>query len=98
MPTLDDVMAALGRLELKANQHGALLQRLINGENLMATQLDALISALNDNTNAVAARIDKLISELGDVVTPTQLAELQTVSDHLKALGQDPGNPVPPAP
>ena len=98
MPTLDDVMASLSRIELRLNQQGATLQRLVNGENLMASQLDTLIQALNDNTNAVSARIDKLISELGDVVTPAQLAELQAVSDHLKTLGQDPQNPVPPAP
>ena len=28
--------------------------------------------------------------------TPEQLAELQSISDHLKALGADPANPVPP--
>lgn len=98
MPTLDDVMAVLGRIELRLNQHGGLLNRLITGEQLMGTQLDTLITNLNDNTNAVAARIDRLIAQLGDVVSPTQLAELQAVSDHLKTLGQDPGNPVPPAP
>lgn len=64
----------------------------------MATQLDTLIQALNDNTNAVAARLDKLIAEVGDTVTPAQLTELQAVSDHLKALGQDPQNPVPTPP
>lgn len=64
----------------------------------MASQLDTLIQSLNDNTNAVSARSDKLISELGDAATPEQIAELQAVSDHLKALGQDPENPVPAAP
>lgn len=98
MPTLDDVMATLSRIELRLNQHGATLQRLVSGENLMASQLDAFIAALNDNTNAVSARIDRLIAQLGNVVTPAQLTELQAVSDHLKALGQDPTNPVPTPP
>ena len=66
------------------------------------SKLDDLISSLNDNTNAVAARLDKLGTELaaaGQAPTEAQLGELQAISDHLKALGADPANPVPaPAP
>lgn len=101
MPTLDDVMAALSRIELRLTQQEAALGRLVAGENLMATQLDTLIQSLNDNTNAVSARIDRLVATIGNQdnqVTPAELAELQALSDHLKALGQDPQNPVPPVP
>lgn len=61
----------------------------------MANAIDDLVTSLNDNTNLVAARIDRLITAVGNNVTPEQLAELTAISDHLKALGQDPANPVP---
>lgn len=64
----------------------------------MANELDAVIASLNANTNTVATRIDNLIAALaasGQAPTPEQLAELNTISDHLKALGADPANPVP---
>lgn len=64
----------------------------------MANTLDTIIADLNTNTNAVSARLDKLIAEIGDSVTADQAAALQAVSDHLKALGQDPSNPVPTPP
>ena len=65
---------------------------------IVATQLDQIITDLNANTNAVSARLDRIIAQLGDKVTPDQLAQLQAVSDHLKALGQDPADPVPTVP
>lgn len=66
----------------------------------MAT-LEDLITSLNDNTNAVATHLDKLTAELaaaGQAPTAGQLATLQAISDHLKALGSDPANPVPATP
>jgi hypothetical protein len=68
----------------------------------MGLNLSQLIVDINDNTNAVAARLDKLAADIaaakGGAVTDVQLAELQTISDHLKALGSDPNNPVPSPP
>lgn len=67
----------------------------------MALNLSDLIVALNDNTNAVAARLDKLTADLaaaGSAPTTEQLAALQAISDHLKALGSDPNLPVPAPP
>jgi hypothetical protein len=63
--------------------------------------LDDVIASLNDNTNAVSTRMDKLVAEIaatGQAPTKEQLASLQAISDHLKALGADPSNPVPAAP
>ena len=73
---------------------------ITEGFKLMADTINDLITSLNDNTNLVAARIDRLIAALpvGTVVTADQVAQLQAVSDHLKALGSDPANPVPDAP
>lgn len=98
MPTLDDILKKLNAIELRQNHHTALLSAIITGGQIVATQLDQIISDLNTNTNAVSARLDKIIAQLGDAVTPDQLAQLQAVSDHLKALGQDPANPVPTVP
>jgi len=78
------------------------LDELLRKEHKIMSQLSDLITALNDNTNLVAAKLDKLAAELaaaGTAPTPEQLAQLQGISDHLKALGSDPANPVPaPAP
>lgn len=87
------------RLEVAhvAREVDTLLQR----QKRMANKLDDVITALNDNTNAVSARLDKLLAELaasGDAPTPEQIASLQAISDHLKALGADPSNPVPTPP
>jgi len=67
-------------------------------------QLEDLVTALNDETNAVAARIDKLTQDLKDAIRNGQapkaetLGALSAISDRLKALGQDPANPIPPNP
>ena len=53
-------------------------------------QLDDIIASLNANTNLVAARLDAVIAQITNATTSTQLAELQAISDHLKALGTDP--------
>ena len=72
-----------------------ILERLTH----MANAIDTLRDALRDNTNAVSARIDALIAEIktsaDNTATPEALADLQAISDHLKALGTDPNNPVP---
>lgn len=68
-----------------------------------AQQLTAIIAALNDNTNAVATRMEKLIEELQlaavaeKPISADQFHTLQSIADHLKQLGADPANPVPPA-
>lgn len=98
MPTLDDILDKLNAIELRQNHHTALLGALITGEQIVATQLDQIIADLNTNTNAVSARLDRIIAQLGNTVSPDQIAQLQAVSDHLKALGQDPANPVPTVP
>lgn len=57
--------------------------------------LAQLITQFDTETNAISARIDALIAKLGDSATPEQIAELQSLSDRLTTLGQDPNNPVP---
>lgn len=72
-------------------------------KNVMA-DLASIIADLNTNTNAVAARVDQLGTELaaaqvaGTAPTSDQLASLQAISDHLKALGADPAAPIPAPP
>jgi len=82
------------RIEEKLDRLLALME-----DNLMATLAD-IITALNDNTNAVATRMDALLAEIaaaGAAPTQAQLDSLQAISDHLKQLGANPANPVPPA-
>lgn len=95
---LERIERELQAIKLEQAQQTALLIALLAGERIVANTLDAVIADLNANTNAVSARLDKLIAEIGDSVTPDQTAALQAVSDHLKALGQDPAVPVPAAP
>lgn len=77
----------------------ATLRTIKQGFKRMSDSIALLISAFNDGTNAVAARIDRLIAGQANTASPEQLTEMQAISDHLKALGQDPSNPVPaPAP
>lgn len=60
--------------------------------------LDDIITSFDTETNVISARLDKLMAELtaaGQAPTPTQLAQLQAISDRLKALGADPANPIP---
>jgi hypothetical protein len=89
------------RLEADLAEIKDSINLLRKGNRLTMAALDDLITALNDNTNAVGTRLDKLTAEIaaaGAAPTPAQLAELQAVADHLKALGADPANPVPAAP
>lgn len=95
---LDRIEHELQALKIQSDQQTALLVAILNGERTLSTSLDTVIADLNANTNAVSARLDILIAEVGDAVTPAQTAALQAISDHLKALGQDPANPVPAAP
>lgn len=88
----------LARVEGASNLTNLLLATLNQTGHRIMSQLDEIISALNDNTNAVAARLDHLIAQLqsaSQAPTPGQLAELQSISDHLKAMGQDPAAPLP---
>lgn len=95
---LHEILRRLARLE---RRDGIDLTHL---ETLMI-DVATLIKALNDNTNAVSSRIDALLaainaSKLPDgsvVLSPDQVALVSTVNDHLKQLGADPANPVPPA-
>lgn len=95
---LDRIEHELRALRLQGNQQTALLVAILAGEQIVANTLDSVIADLNTNTNAVSARLDHLIAQIGDSVTADQAAALQSISDHLKALGQDPANPVPTAP
>lgn len=80
-------------------------RRILNLEKLIMATLADIITALNDNTNAVATRIDALVAavqatKLPDgsmVITADQVASISAVSDHLKQLGANPTNPIPPA-
>jgi len=93
------VLARLTEIEETLAGIAAALRNLNQGLVTVNQQIDDIIKTLNDNTNAVAAKVDKLTAELANAVTPDQLASLQAVADHLRALGADPSNPVPaPAP
>lgn len=81
---------------VRENAHyRTILERLTS----MANAIDTLRDALRDNTDAVSVRIDALIAEIqqsaDNTASPATLADLQAISDHLKALGTDPNNPVP---
>lgn len=95
-----DRLSVHQKLDLILEQNCLLLEqneRLIK----MALDLNQVISDLNTNTNAVSARLDKLIADLaaaGQAPTAEQLASLQAISDHLKAMGQDPAAPIPAPP
>jgi uncharacterized coiled-coil protein SlyX len=90
---LDAILTRIGCLETTVKLIGGILM-----------DLNSIIADLNANTNTVAAKQDKLIAEIaaltaaGQPATPEQIAQLQAISDHLKALGADPAAPVPPVP
>ena len=55
-------------------------------------KIDDLRDAMNEATTAIAARIERILQGQDDAVS----AEFQPVLDNLRAMGQDPDNPVPP--
>lgn len=77
-----------------------ILTRILKELLKMADQtFPALLAAINDGTNAVAQRVLALQASLANVATSDQLAEMQSIADHLNAIGTNPANPVPtPAP
>ena len=83
---LDQILGAVERVE-----------RLLVTEGKALMDLRTVITDLNTNTTAVAARIDRIIAA-GPTPTPADFADLQAISDHLKAMGTDPAAPVPPLP
>lgn len=93
-----EVGVRLDRLE-------ALLQRVLeNQETIMAVSQDIkdLAAKIDQATTAVAGRIDRLSQKITNSMTDAEVAEvknaLQAEVDRLTAMGQDPANPVPPAP
>lgn len=74
---------------------------------IMSDQINAALAKLASDfdaeTNAVAAKLDALAAALATSVAsqtpvnPAVMAQLQAVSDRLKALGSDPAQPIPPA-
>ena len=100
---LDVIEAALAALvtniEAERKRESGHFHQILERLKLMANQIDALRDQFRDNTNLVAARIDRLIAQIqtsaDNTATPETLADLQALSDHLRALGTDPSNPVP---
>lgn len=67
---------------------------------IMATkqdQINASLTELNEATNSIANRIQGLVDQLAvdDQVSQESIDQLQQVADQLKAMGQDPNNPIP---
>lgn len=98
--SVDEIVAILTRLGLTATQ----------GRQLMATidTVEGLITELKANTDLVATKLDLQTAEIaklktqvsaGTPVSQEQLdalsANLQPITDHLKAMGADPTNPIP---
>jgi ABC-type transporter Mla subunit MlaD len=79
-------------------QHHQIIERL----KTMANQIDKFRDDLRTNTDAVAARLDRALQQItttGDnTASPETLADLQVISDHLKAMGTDPNNTLPELP
>ncbi len=72
---------------------------------IMSDQINAALAKLaadfDAETNAVAAKLDALAAALASAASPVDpavMAQLQAVSDRLKALGADPAAPIPAAP
>lgn len=73
--------------------------------------IEGLVAQMKTDTDAVAAKVDTQTQAIADLkaqiaagspVTQEQLdtlaANLQPIADHLKAIGADPANPLPPVP
>lgn len=77
-------------------------RNLNEGIRTVANTIDQLRDELRDNTDAVSARIDRLIAEIqasgNNTASEETLADLQTISAHLRAMGTDPANPIPELP
>lgn len=90
---LESMYEGLSRIEQKLDAAIPSIQAGIAMANAAVT---ALIQQFNDETNAIQARIDRLLELVQTgTVTPEQIAELQSISTRLGALGQDPENPIP---
>lgn len=107
---IEDSRATTQTLQQILDQLGTLAAQ---ERHLMKTVSDVqqLVTDLKTNTDAVAAKVDAQTQAIADLkaqiaagspVTQEQLdaiaAGLQPISDHLKAMGTDPTNPLPPAP
>lgn len=88
----------LAKLDTAGSHQHQILERL----KAMANQIDQLRDDLRTNTDAVAARLDTLIAQItadaDNTASPATLADLKVISDHLKAMGTNPSNPVPALP
>jgi hypothetical protein len=97
--SIQEVLSAVQHARNAATGHS---QLIIERLRTVANNLDQLRDDLRTNTDAVSARIDKILAEIqatGDNTASAEtLADLQTISAHLKAMGTDPTNPVPDLP
>ena len=107
---IEDTPALTEKLDVILSRLGT-LQSLERHIMASIKTVEALVADLKSNTDAVAAKIDAQTQAIADLkaqiaagtpVTQEQLdalsAELQPISDHLKAMGSDPANPLPPVP
>lgn len=83
-----------------SNQIDDLIQSLNTNTNIVSTRLDQLVAEiLTAHADAVAAAAAASAAvPAGPVVTKSQMASLQAISEHLKTLGAFPSNPVPTVP
>jgi hypothetical protein len=87
-PVLNEVVSRLGIIEGKIDA--------------MHAETKQLVVELNDATNVLAAKLDTLIANAAEGLTKEEAvahnAELTALRDHLRAMGSDPANPLPPTP
>ena len=97
--SIAEVLTAVQQARNSGTSHS---QLIIERLRTVANNIDSLRDDFRTNTDAVSVRIDKLIAQIvasGDNTASAEtLADLQTISAHLKALGTDPNNPVPTLP
>src|SRR5205814_9009796 len=93
---LKDALEALNALESRLDRITLKMERG------MATAKDFkdLVTLMGAETDTLAARIDSILAKLqaGGMTAAEQdaaLADMQAVSDRLKALGADPADPIP---
>jgi archaellum component FlaC len=108
---LDRILKQGEHLMADATRVTVALQTLSDTTNQLADVVDTVIADDKTREDALRQQIDDLKAQLaaGDAVTQAQLDDLgnqitsktealQAVSDHLKLIGTDPAQPVPPVP
>jgi len=89
-------------ISLEMSRQTALIQTISEKVEAMHAETKQLVVELNDATNVLAAKLDTLIANAAEGLTKEEAvahnAELTALRDHLRAMGADPANPLPPTP